>query len=49
VKKQMAKASRVQAKKALILGADEIAGGMVVEKDLAAGKEVKIPLNSLLE
>ncbi|MCK5095320.1 MAG: histidine--tRNA ligase [Spirochaetes bacterium] len=49
VKKQMAKASRVQAKKAIILGADEIAGGMVVEKDLAAGKEVKIPLNSLLE
>ena len=46
VKKQMARASRVRAAKVLILGADEISAGTVVEKDLATGVEDKISIKS---
>ena len=49
VKKQMAKASRVRSTKVLILGADEISGGVIVEKDLATGVETKIPIKSFFE
>jgi histidyl-tRNA synthetase len=48
VKKQMSKASRVAAKKALILGTEEIAAGKVVEKDLSTGEETEIEISALL-
>ncbi len=49
VKKQMSKASRVKAKKALIFGADELKDGKVLEKDLATGEETKKALQGYLE
>ncbi|HEB29288.1 MAG TPA: histidine--tRNA ligase [Spirochaetes bacterium] len=49
VKKQMARASRVRSAKVLILGADEISTGTVVEKDLATGVEAETPIKSFFE
>lgn len=49
VKKQMSKASRIKAKKALIFGADELKEGKVLEKDLATGEETKKALHRYLE
>ena len=48
VKKQMARASRLGAKKVIILGTEEIARGEAVEKDMATGDEKKTPLSELL-
>ena len=47
VKKQMSKASKIPAKKVLIFGADEIARGKLVEKDLSTGEEIEVPVDSL--
>jgi len=47
VKKQMSRASRINARKALIFGIDELKEGKVVEKDLASGEEVRIDIKSL--
>jgi histidyl-tRNA synthetase len=44
LKKQMARASKVGAKKVLIFGEEEIAEGKVTEKDLSTGKEKKITI-----
>ncbi len=49
VKKQMARASRVRSAKVIILGADEISTGIVVEKDLATGVEAETPIKSFFE
>ncbi len=46
LKKQMARASRFGAKKALIFGEDEIAKSKLVEKDLATGEEVLVDIPS---
>jgi histidyl-tRNA synthetase len=44
LKKQMARASRLGSRKALIIGEQEISEGMLVEKDLETGKERKVPI-----
>jgi histidyl-tRNA synthetase len=44
LKKQMARASKLGAHKALIFGEAEIAEGKVVEKDLASGEETLVPI-----
>jgi histidyl-tRNA synthetase len=49
VKKQMSRASKAGAKAVIILGADEIAHGEAVVKDMGTGEEMKTPLRSLLE
>ncbi len=47
VKKQMARASKLNAKKALIFGEEEIREGMLVEKDLESGIEKKVAIPKL--
>jgi histidyl-tRNA synthetase len=49
VKKQMARASRIPAKRVLIFGADEIAQGRLVEKDLSTGIETQVEIQSYLQ
>jgi histidyl-tRNA synthetase len=44
LKWQMARASKVGARKALIFGEAEIAEGKVVEKDLSSGEESRVPM-----
>ncbi len=44
VKKQMAKASKLNSKKALIFGEEELREGMLVEKDLETGSERNIEI-----
>jgi histidyl-tRNA synthetase len=44
LKKQMARASKLGAKKALIIGERELAGEELVEKDLSTGEERKVPI-----
>jgi histidyl-tRNA synthetase len=44
LKKQMARASKVGAKKVLIFGEEEIAEGKLMEKDLSTGEEKKITI-----
>jgi len=44
VKKQMARASKLNAKKALIFGEEEVREGMIVEKDLETGIERKVEI-----
>ena len=44
LKKQMARASKLGARKALIIGEQELAGGELVEKDLSTGDERKVPI-----
>jgi histidyl-tRNA synthetase len=44
LKRQMARASKLGARKALIFGEAEIAEGRVVEKDLSSGEERRIPI-----
>jgi len=44
LKKQMARASKLGARKALIFGESEIAEGKVVEKDLSSGEERHVPI-----
>ena len=44
LKKQMARASKLGSRKALIIGEQEISDGMLVEKDLETGKEKKVPI-----
>ena len=48
VKKQMARASRSGAGKALILGRDELKGGKVILKDLSSGEEKRVGLEEIL-
>lgn len=48
VKKQMARASKSGAGKALIFGADELRDGKVIVKDLSSGEETKVELESAL-
>lgn len=48
VKKQMARASRSGAGKALILGRDELKGGKVILKDLSSGEEKRVRLEEIL-
>ncbi|MFW6137674.1 MAG: histidine--tRNA ligase [Spirochaetota bacterium] len=49
VKKQMSRASRAGAQKALIFGSDEISRGRVTQKDLATGQETEVELSSILD
>jgi histidyl-tRNA synthetase len=44
LKRQMARASKLGAKKVLIIGEQELAGGALVEKDLSTGEERKVPI-----
>ena len=44
LKKQMARASKLGSRKALIIGEQEISDGMLVEKDLETGREKKVPI-----
>ena len=44
LKKQMARASKLGARKALIVGEQEVSEGKLVEKDLATGEERKVPI-----
>jgi len=44
LKKQMARASKLGARKALIIGEQEISEGRLVEKDLETGNEKKVPI-----
>lgn len=44
LKKQMARASKLGARKALIIGEQEVSEGKLVEKDLSTGEERKIPI-----
>ena len=48
VKKQMARASKSGAEKALIFGADEMREGKVILKDLLSGEEKRIGLEEIL-
>ena len=48
VKKQMARASKVGAKRVIIFGADELRDGRVVEKDMLTGEEKKKDLKEYL-
>jgi len=48
VKKQMARASKINAKKVLIFGTDELKEGNVVEKDLKTGEEIKVNIDDLI-
>ena len=45
--KQMEYADSIKAKKAIIVGPDEVANGEVVIKDLKEGKEEKVGIDSL--
>ncbi len=47
LKKQMARASKVGAKKVLIFGEEEITEGKVTEKDMSTGKEKKIAIPNI--
>ncbi|MDR0786801.1 MAG: histidine--tRNA ligase [Gemmatimonadota bacterium] len=47
VGKQLKAASGMGARRALILGPDEVAAGVVVARDMAAGTEERVPLTSL--
>jgi histidyl-tRNA synthetase len=44
VKKQMARGSKLHAKKALIFGEEEVREGKVIEKDLETGIEIKVDI-----
>jgi len=44
LKKQMARASKLGSRKALIIGEQEVSDGMLVEKDLETGKEKRVPI-----
>jgi histidyl-tRNA synthetase len=44
LKKQMARASKLGSRKALIIGEQEISDGMLVEKDLETGNEKSVPI-----
>ncbi|MCK4925626.1 MAG: histidine--tRNA ligase, partial [Spirochaetes bacterium] len=44
LKKQMARASKLGARKALIIGEQEVSERKLVEKDLTTGEERKIPI-----
>jgi histidyl-tRNA synthetase len=48
VKKQMSRASKLGTKTTLILGPDEVAGGEVVEKNMATGEEKRVALSTFL-
>lgn len=48
VKKQMSRASRLDVKSVLIFGADELAEGKVLHKDMSTGEESKIEIDKLL-
>jgi len=48
VKKQMARASRSGAEKALIFGRDELKEGKVILKDLSSGEEKRVGLEEIL-
>ncbi|HEX6925454.1 MAG TPA: histidine--tRNA ligase [Longimicrobiaceae bacterium] len=49
VGKQLKAAAAVGAHKAIILGPDELAEGMVVVRELARGEEVRVPFERLVE
>jgi hypothetical protein len=40
----MARASKLGSSRVLIMGEQEISEGMLIEKDLASGKERKVPI-----
>jgi histidyl-tRNA synthetase len=44
LKKQLARASKLGARKAFIIGEQEVAEGRLVEKDLETGNERKVPI-----
>jgi len=48
VKKQMGRASRIPAQKALIFGTDEVSKGKLVEKELESGNERLVDISDLL-
>lgn len=48
VKKQMGRASRIPAQKALIFGTDEVSRGKLVEKELESGNERLVDISDLL-
>ena len=48
VKKQMSRAAKIPAKKVLILGADEISDGLLVEKDMETGAETRVSIDSFV-
>ena len=48
VKKQLSRASRLNARFAIIVGEDELREGMVVEKNLDTGEQKKVPLERIL-
>ena len=48
VKKQMGRASRIPAQKALIFGTDEVSKGKLVEKELESGYESLVDISDLL-
>jgi len=48
VKKQMARASKAEARWAVILGTEELKEGMVVMKDLTKGEENRVSIQSLI-
>jgi len=48
VKKQMGRASRIPAQKALIFGTDEVSRGKLVEKELESGYESLVDISDLL-
>lgn len=49
LKKRMIKANKVNARKAVILGSDELAAGNVTIKDLDSGEQQIVPLTGLIE
>jgi histidyl-tRNA synthetase len=40
----MARASKLEARKALIIGEQEVSEGTLTEKDLSTGEEKKVPI-----
>ena len=49
MKKRMAKASKVNAFKAVIIGSDELAKGEATLKDLDSGEQKNVEFNHLIE
>ena len=49
MKKRMAKAVKVNALKAVIIGADELSKGEAAVKDLASGEQKNIKFENLIE